>query len=165
MISKYLNNASVLLNDRGKSWLNIAIDANVTLPQTTHFKPPGLCAVSLQTVQRACKVDEGIINTVCEEEKELTKAQAGRRIDWIDKELPKRPHSENWKDVAFCNKFYFGIGPQLTKRIKRRQGQDQRSKPQNVYCRKVTLKDTKAKAQEEKHLKLLNVFVVIRYNY
>jgi hypothetical protein len=86
-------------------------------------------------------------------------------MDWIDEELPKRPHSENWKDVAFCHEFNFGIGSQLTKRIKRRRGRDQRSKPQNVHRKKVTSKDTKAKAREEKHLKLLNVFVVIGYNY
>jgi hypothetical protein len=34
-----------------------------------------------------------------------------------------------------------------------------------VHQKKVTSKDTKAKAQEEEHLKLLNVSVVIGYNW
>jgi hypothetical protein len=50
VISKFLNDASVLLNNRGKPWLDIVTDASVTLLQTTHFKLPGLCTVSLQTV-------------------------------------------------------------------------------------------------------------------
>lgn len=50
-------------------------------------------------------------------------------------------------------------------RIKRRKGKQACYKPCNVHCKKVTLKDTKAKVREEKHLKLLNVFVVISYNY
>jgi hypothetical protein len=35
----------------------------------------------------------------------------------------------------------------------------------NIHRKKVTSKDTKAKAREEEPLKLLNVFVVIGYNY
>ena len=34
-----------------------------------------------------------------------------------------------------------------------------------MHQKKVTSKDTKAKAQEEEHLKLLNVGVVIGYNW
>jgi hypothetical protein len=53
----------------------------------------------------------------------------------------------------------------VTKRIKRKRGKEWRYKLYNVHCKKVTSKDTKAKAQEEEHLKLLNVFVIIGYNY
>ena len=67
--------------------------------------------------------------------------------------------------MAFCDEFHFGIGPQVTMRIKRRKGKKARYKPCNVHRKKVTSKDTKLKAREEKHLKLLNVFVVIGYNY
>jgi hypothetical protein len=67
--------------------------------------------------------------------------------------------------VAFCDEFHFGIGPQVTKRIKRKAGKEQRYKPCNVHRKKVTSKDTKAKAREEEHLKLLNVFVVIGFNW
>ena len=35
----------------------------------------------------------------------------------------------------------------------------------NVYKKKTTLKDTKAKAREEEHIPLLNIFVVIGHNY
>ena len=118
-----------------------------------------------RTIQRSCKKDEGIINAVCEEEKGLKREQANKRLDFTDIQLPKRPHSEDWKDVAFCDEFRFGIGPQVTKRIKRRQGREHRDKPWNVHRKKVTSKDTKAKAREEEALKLLNVFVVISYNY
>ncbi|KAE9380926.1 hypothetical protein N431DRAFT_523394, partial [Stipitochalara longipes BDJ] len=108
---------------------------------------------------------EDIINAVAEEEKELTEAQAQARTDWTDEQLPIRPHPKDWEDVAFCDEFHFGIGPQTTKRLKRKEGREWRYKPYNVHWKKVTSKDTKAKAREEEHLKLLNVFVVIGFNY
>jgi REP element-mobilizing transposase RayT len=37
--------------------------------------------------------------------------------------------------------------------------------PYNMYRKKVMSKDTKTKAREENYLKLLNIFMVIRYNY
>ena len=86
-------------------------------------------------------------------------------MDWIDAQLPIRPHSRDWEDVAFCDEFHFGISPQVTKRIKRKRGKKWRYKLYNVHCKKVTLKDTKAKAREEEHLKLLNIFVIIGFNY
>ena len=58
-----------------------------------------------------------------------------------------------------------GIGPQVTKRIKRRRGSAWRYRPENVHRKKLTSKDTKAKAREEEPLKLLNVFAVIGFNY
>ena len=62
---------------------------------TTHFKPPSTRAVSTFTVQHSCKEDEGLINTVCDEEKKLTEVQAeGRRI-FSYEQLKKRPKSEN----------------------------------------------------------------------
>jgi hypothetical protein len=85
-----------------------------------HFKPPGIRTITTQTVQRACKLDEDLITAVCEEEKELTGLQARARTDWIEEQLLQRPHSTDWKDVAFCAEFHFGIGPQTTKHIKRK---------------------------------------------
>ena len=79
--------------------------------------------------------------------------------------MPLRPYSKNWLDVAFCDEFYLGIGPQTTKYMKRRRGKEYRDKPWNVHKKKVTSKDIKAKAREEQPLKLLNVFVVVGYNY
>jgi len=116
-----------------------------------------------QSIQQ--KDDEGLINAVCEEEKELTKKQADGRLDWIDVQLPHRPHPQHWKDVAFYDEFHFGIGPQITKRMKRRRGKAARYKPTNVHRKKVTSKDTKAKAREEEPLKLLNISVAIGYNW
>ena len=91
--------------------------------------------------------------------------QATARTNWIDIQLPLRPHSLDWKDVAFYDEFHFGIGPQITKRIKRKRGKEYRYKPSNVHRKKVTAKDTKAKAREEDHLKLLNIGVIIGYNW
>ena len=164
-IANYLDDPAVPLDDKGKPWLNILEDAGVEVPMTTHFKPPGTRVVSTFTVQHSCKEDEGLINAVCDEEKELTEAQAeGRRI-FSHEQLKKRPKSENWKDVAFCDEFHFGIGPQVTKRLKRRSGKEHRYAPYNVHRKKDTSKDTKAKAREEEHLELLNVFCVIGYNW
>lgn len=80
-IGHYVDDIKVSQEDKGNPWLDITEDAGVSLPKTTHFKPPGLRAVEPQTVQRAYKVDEDIINVVCEEEKELTRAQADSRND------------------------------------------------------------------------------------
>jgi hypothetical protein len=110
-VGDYLDDSHTSLDEKGAPWLDIAVQAGVDLPQTTHFKPPGLRTVNTQSVQRACKEDEGIINAICEEEKELTEIQATARTDWIDIQLEVRPHSKNWKDVAFCDEFHFGVGP------------------------------------------------------
>jgi hypothetical protein len=94
-------------------------------------------------ILRPFTLDEDMINAVCEEEKELIRDQANARLDWINEQLLKQPHSENWKDVAFCNKFHFGIGPQVTKRVKRRRGKKYRYKKENVYLKKLATKDIK----------------------
>ena len=49
--------------------------------------------------------------------------------------------------------------------MKRKRGKEYRYAPYNVHRKKVTSKDTKAKARETEHLKLLNVFVIIGFNY
>jgi hypothetical protein len=164
-IADYLDDDSVQLDNKGKPWTDIAEAAGIDLPQTYHFKAPGYHTIDPKAIQQACQDDEGIINSVCEEEKELTKAQATSQMDWINIQLPLWPHSVNWKDVAFYDKFHFSIGPQITKRIKRKQGKEYQYKPSNVHWKKVTAKNTKAKAWEEKHLKLLNIGVVIGYNW
>jgi hypothetical protein len=41
----------------------------------------------------------------------LIENQADNRTDWVDEQLPQRKHSEDWKDVAYCDEFYLGIGP------------------------------------------------------
>lgn len=86
-ISDYLDDSTTSLDDKGKPWLDIAEDAGIKLPQTTHFQPPGLRTIDPKPIQQACKVDEGLINAVCEEEKELTRDQADRQLDWINKQL------------------------------------------------------------------------------
>ena len=164
-IADYLDDPVISLDEKGKPWLDIAENAGVALPQTVHFKPPGIRTVTTKTVQHSCAVDEGLINAVYEEEKGLTTAQATVRLDWIDEQLPCRPRSKHWKDVAFYDEFHFGIGPQTTRRMKRKKGKEYRYKPYNVHRKKVTSKDTKAKAREEEHLKLLNVGIVIGYNW
>ena len=108
-ISNYLDDRDVPLDDKGKPQLSIAVDAGVTLPKTLHFKPPGVRTIEPQSVQRACKRDEDIINAVREEEKELDDKQARSQLDWIDIQLPLRPYSKNWLDIAFCDEFHLGI--------------------------------------------------------
>jgi hypothetical protein len=102
---------------------------------------------------------------MCEEEKELPPKLAQERVDFSKEQRVIRPRSRYWKDVYFCDEFHFGIGPQITKRIKRKMGRKYKYKPQNVHRKKTTAKDTKAKAREPEYLKLLNVFVVIGFNY
>lgn len=50
-------------------------------------------------------------------------------------------------------------------RVKRKRGKEYWYAPYNVYYKKVTSKDMKAKAREAEHLKLLNVFVIISFSY
>ena len=88
-ISDYLDDSTTSLDDKGKPWLDIATDAGVKLPKTTHFNPPGLRTINPKPIQRACKDDEDIINAICEEEKELTQKQADTHLDWINKQLPQ----------------------------------------------------------------------------
>ncbi|CZR68709.1 uncharacterized protein PAC_18608 [Phialocephala subalpina] len=118
--------------------------AGIELPKTQHFKPPGFREVDPQSIQRACRKDEDIINA---------------------DQLKERPHSVNWEDVYFCDEFHFGVGTQTTRRIKRRRGRKSRDKASNVHRKKVTSKDTKAKAREEDYLKLINVFCIVGKNY
>jgi hypothetical protein len=66
--------------------------------------------------------------------------------------------------VAFCDEFHFGVGPTIIKRIKRKKGKKYRFAPQNMDRKRVTKKDEKAKARENGHLELFNIFVLISYN-
>lgn len=164
-IADYLEDPTTSLTDKERAWEDIAENAGVDLPCTTHFKPPGKRKVSAQTIQRSCAADEDLITAICEEEKELTPEQTKERLDWIEEQLFRRPTPKDWRDVVFCDEFHFGIGPQLTKKIKRRRGKRSRIRPCNVHRKPITTKDTRAKAREKNHLKLLNVFVAIGYNY
>jgi hypothetical protein len=160
-IADYLDDPTTSLNQRGAPWLDIAEAAGVDLPKTEHIKPLGKRVVEPQSVLRACKKDENLINAVCEEERDLTKYQAENRKDWKDSLLEAWPHSKDWNDVIFADEFHVGIGTESTKRIKRKRGSKYRYKKQNVHKKKVSSKDVKAKARENKHLKLLNVYVVL----
>jgi hypothetical protein len=166
VITNYVDDGTVPLDDRGAPWQDIAKAAGVILPKTIHFKPLGSRTVQPQTIQRACKADRDIINAICEEEKELTEDQAKARRIWCSDQLKTRPHSKDWKDTAVCDEFYFGIGQEKIKRLKRLKGRKHRYKPENVHRKKgVTRKDIKVKAWEEGHEKLFNIFVIIGYNY
>jgi hypothetical protein len=110
-IADYLSDSDVLREDKAKPWQDIVEDASVKLPQTIHFKPLGVRDFTAYAIWKACNDDKGILNTVCKEEKELTQDQATAQLTWIDVEFPKRPRSEHWKDVAFCDEYHFRIGP------------------------------------------------------
>ena len=159
-IADYLQHSQTSLSDKSKPWDEIVENAGVELPQTTHFKPSGKRSINPKAIAKTMREKEDIITAVCEEEKELTTKQAQERLKWVeDNQL------RDWKKVAFCDEFHFGIEPQITKKIKRKRGKKNAHRPENVHRKKVTSKDTKAKAREPNHLKLLNVFVVIGYNY
>ncbi|OCK94950.1 uncharacterized protein K441DRAFT_718472, partial [Cenococcum geophilum 1.58] len=164
-IGAYLDDPTVSIDEKGKPWQDIAESASVTLPNTPHFKPRGYRTVEARAIREACKRDEDLITAVCAEEKELSPRQAKERLNWVDIQLDTRPHSKDFEDVVFSDEFHFGIGPQTTKKIKRRRGRKYRYTPENVHRKHVTTKDEKEKAREENHLKLLNVFVAIGYNY
>ncbi|TVY53541.1 hypothetical protein LCER1_G004484, partial [Lachnellula cervina] len=164
-IGDFLDDENLPLERRSQPWRDLAEDAGVELPKTTHFKPLGKRIVEPQTIQTSCKGDESIINATCEEERLLTRAQARWRVIWCIVALCLRPRSWNWWNIVFCDEFHFGIGPQITKHIKRRRGKKHRYAPHLVHRKEVTSKDTKAKAREDDHLDLLSVFVVIGYNY
>lgn len=102
---------------------------------------------------------------MCEEERELTYRQADDRLDWKDRLLAVWPHSKNWDDVVFADEFHVGIGTQTTKKIKRKMGPKYKYKKENVYRKKVSSKDVKAKARENEHLKLLHVYLVLGLGY
>ena len=86
-IADYLNNDSILPDDKGKPWTDIAEAAGIVLPQTYYFKALGYYTIKPEAIQLAYRDDEKIINTVCKEEKLLTKAQANYCLDWINKQL------------------------------------------------------------------------------
>ncbi|PQE09266.1 hmg box protein [Rutstroemia sp. NJR-2017a BBW] len=71
----------------------------------------------------------------------------------------------DWEKVYFCDEFHFGLGPTVTKRIKRKRGSKYRYKPENVHRKKVTKKDTTAIAQAANPLKIFSIFVIIGPNY
>ena len=133
IIADYLDNDTVPLDNRGKPQQDIAEDAGVILPKTTYFNPPRLYIVEPQSIWRACKSDKGIINAVCDKEKELSKAQAKEYIWFSIKQLLYRPYSEYQRDIYFLDEFHLGIRPQITKHIKQKLGKEYRYKPQNIH--------------------------------
>jgi hypothetical protein len=115
-IANYLDDDKhVSLEDRGAPWDDIALEAGCDLPEVnwnSKHKPLGQ-----ESIQRACKADHGIINAVCEEERELSSKQAIQRLEWKDDVQEERPEPEDWKDTCFCDEFHLGLGPTVTKRI------------------------------------------------
>jgi hypothetical protein len=101
-----------------------------------------------------------LINIVCEEEKELGDTQATNRTDFVDKNLETSLYSKDWNKVCFYDEFHLGIGPQVTKRVKRRVGKVSREAQLNVYLKKVTSKDIKAKAGKKRLFHFLTSFVL-----
>jgi hypothetical protein len=67
----YANDESVPLKDRGAPWLDLAEASGVKLPSTLYFKPLSYRTIEPQSIQRAYKADEGMLNAVYKEEKEL----------------------------------------------------------------------------------------------
>ncbi|PVH68381.1 hypothetical protein DL98DRAFT_522798 [Cadophora sp. DSE1049] len=164
-IFNHVDNPATSMKQKGLPWGDVARDAGVMLPQTIHFFPSGKRQVSEYTIRKRCAEDEDMINAVAEEERELTKDQAKNREDWRVEQQEERPYPEDWFNTVHCDEFHVGIGTQTTNRIKRKRGKEHRYAPHNVHRKKISSKDVKAKAREDAHLKLFNVFVLVGYNY
>ena len=67
IMGDYLSDSPTSLNDKGKPWLDIAKAAGIVLSETHHFKRARHRIVETQSVQRACKEDENLINAVAKE--------------------------------------------------------------------------------------------------
>ena len=164
-IYNYLIDESIPPRLRAKPWQEVFLAATgEPLPQTLHLD--GYRDIDPQTIRIWCKRDQGIGNFKREEEKELTRTQATNRTKWIDIQLPLRPYSEDWKDCAYCDEFHFSIQQEDTFRIKRPEGKEWRLHKMNVQLKQgVTSKEQKEKAREEGHIRLVNIFVVIGFNF
>ena len=92
-ISNYAEDDSIPLEDRSVPWLDLAEAAGVELPLTFHRKTQDDRTVTSKAVHRRCRDDEDLINTICEEEKELPPKQAKQRLEHADEELKERLHS------------------------------------------------------------------------
>ncbi|PVH85163.1 hypothetical protein DL98DRAFT_568394 [Cadophora sp. DSE1049] len=165
VVYDYLTDPSIAFKDKGKPWQDIVKDADVLLLQTRHLKLLGRRDINEKGIQRVFRKEESLINAVAEEETELSKSQADSRIDWSIEVRKDRPRLRYWKNVYFCDEFHFGIGPQVTKRIKRLIGKKWRYWKHNVHRKKMTAKDTKAKAWELDYFPFLNVFVIVGPDY
>ncbi|XTI88953.1 hypothetical protein V2W45_1469241 [Cenococcum geophilum] len=118
-------------------FINEKESVGVILLNTPYFKPKGYYIVEARAISEACKRDKDLITAVCAKEKELSLRQAKERLNW------------DFKDIVFLDEFYFEYCYIL----------------ENVYYKYVTIKDKKEKVRKENHLKLLNVFIAIGYNY
>lgn len=79
----------------------------------------------------------------------------------MDASLKKRPHSINYNNIAFYNKYHFSLGLKATHKIKKK-GYYYRYLPQNIYKKAATKKNKKKKVREKKHFKL---FFIFYYNW
>ena len=96
---------------------------------------------------------------------EATPKQANARVDFSEEQLDIRLYSTDWEDVYFCDEFHFSVGPQTTKRVKRKRGRIYRNKLINTYRKEMPLKEVKKKVREENYLKIISVFVIYGKNY
>ncbi|KAF8862050.1 hypothetical protein BDZ45DRAFT_671357 [Acephala macrosclerotiorum] len=164
-IGTFVEDDNVKKKDKAALWTDLADMAGVDLPKTKHFKPLGMREVDSQSIQRACKKDENIINAIQHKEKKLPSKQADQRYDFAREQLQERPHSIHWKNVYFCDEFHFDVDFQTIHRIKRKKDRKHRDNLVNAHRKKVTSKNTKTKAREKNAFKLINVFVIVEINY
>ena len=162
----YLTDESISARKRNAPWPELFLEATgEPLPQTLHADGD-YHDIEPQTIQIWCRRDHAIGSYKREEEKELTAIQTLKRLQWIDIQLPLRPHSENWKDCAFCDEFHFGIQIESTTRVKRPAKKEYRYHKMNVQLKKgITSKEEKEKARQEEHIPLVNIFCVIGFNF
>lgn len=165
-IYDYLTDESISIRLRSKPWQDVFEAATgEPLPQTLHDNGK-LRDVESRTIQLQCKRDFKLGSFRREEEKELSRDQAKNRINWINLQLPLQPHSVNWKDCAFCDEFHFGIEIETTKNVKRPATKEYRFHRMNVQLKEgITSKEEKEKARQDEHIPLVNIFVVIGFNF
>jgi hypothetical protein len=165
-IYNYLTDESIPIRLRSKPWADVFVAATgEPLPQTLHSNGQ-VRTVETQTIQMWCRKDQGLGTFKREEEKKLSRDQATRRLKWIDIQLPLRPHSIDWKDCAFCDEFHFGIQMENTKTVKRPATREYRWHEMNVQLKDgITSKEEKEKARQGEHIPLVNIFVIIGFNF
>lgn len=142
-VGSYLDNADI---EAGSApWHEIFAEAGVKKDN-----------LSGKTLKRAMREDEDIGSYKAAVKEELPPYIKRKRLDWCKKQLQRRPHSKDWRNIVFCDEIHFTIGRQSTKWVKRRKGQ--RFRPNKIQRKK----DARAEPSE---FKMLHAFIIIRYNY
>lgn len=148
---------------RQAPWPRIAQEACVDLPVTrqTRSNAAGKGPLQDRSIADAMRDNHDVGTYVMEEEKEVKPEHAiGRKI-WTADQRSRRPENKDWDKTAWCNEFYYGIGHENTRTIKRPRGKKWKNHRMNVQIKKKTERDTKGQAREESAEDIYSAFVAM----